>query len=80
MDKTIEPFVGQVNAMQDGFDAVLQIAQKVIDAMVKESKLVSGKAVLESSSEDSCWVGFDVVDADTLEKIYLHYRFKTQNA
>lgn len=81
MDRSIEPFIGQVNADSNGFDTVIQIGQKVIDTMIKESKLLSGTITLESTSADSGWFVIEVVDADTLEKIYIHYKFKySQNA
>lgn len=76
MDRTLEPFVGQVNAVSNGFDTIIQAGQKLIDTMIQESKLLSGSITLDKSTADSGWFSIVVVDADTLEKIYLHYQFR----
>lgn len=76
IDRTLEPLVGRVNATTDGFGAVIQAAQKVIDTMVAEGKLIEGTFTLVDSSPDSGWFEIAVTDTDTLEKIYLHYKFR----
>lgn len=74
MDRTLEPFIGQINTNDS--DVVLQIGQKVIDTMVQEGKLISGTITLNTTSADSAWFDIEVIDPDTLEKIYLHYKFR----
>lgn len=74
MDSSIEPFIGKIQSGDT--DTILQIGQKVIDTMVQEGKLISGNFTLDTTETDSAWFSIAVVDADTLEKIYMHYKFR----
>lgn len=74
IDRTLEPYIGNINAGDT--DLIIQLGQKVISAMVQEGKLISGTMTLVSTSADSNWYDIEVIDPDTLEKIYLHYKFR----
>lgn len=77
MDQVLEPKVGKVNCDTDGIAYIVQCGNDVINAMVAEGgKIKSGSFTLNDSEADSAWFDIEVVDIDTLEKIYLHYHFK----
>lgn len=75
LDRRLTQAIGKVNAWESG--SIVQAAQSVLDAMVKETKLRSGALVTEDPenpmTEDSIWLIIQVDDIDTLEKIYLKY-------
>lgn len=79
IDRALAPKVGKVNPLSDGVADVIQSAQRVLDAMVNESKMYPGASFVEDPDRpvdaDSAWFIIDTVDVDTLEKIYLTYRF-----
>lgn len=79
LDVQLAPKVGKLNTDSDGVGDVIQSAQRVLDTMVAEKKLYPGASFtldpIMGFSGDSAWFLIDAVDIDSLEKIYLHYRF-----
>lgn len=80
LDRTLEPKVGRVSADSDGSSDVIQAGQRVLDAMAKEGKLMPGPVFQADPNNplagDSAWYLIDADDIDSLEKIYLLYRFR----
>ena len=80
IDLALEPKIGKINCDADGIGDVIQTAQRVIDTMANEGKLLPGGTFTTDPNlpygGDSAWFVIDVDDADSLEKIYLHYRFR----
>lgn len=79
LDRTVEPLIGRINNNEEGIENVIQVAQTVIDTMISENKLASGSIEVDSSKEyaaDYAYFNISVVDIDSLEKIYLHYKFR----
>ncbi len=81
----MEKKIGKVNCDSDGIADVVQSATRVLDDMAREKKIMQGGSfTLDADSpltSDSAWFIVEVDDIDTLEKIYLHYRFSNvQNA
>ena len=63
----------------DGRAAVIAAAQRVIDAMVGEKKLLSGTVIEDEGNPaqgDSAWFIIAVDDLDSIETIYLTFRFR----
>lgn len=85
IDRAVAPLVGKINCDADGVAAVMQAAMGVITAMTAERKLLAGGSIVEDienpRTADSAWFVIAVDDIDTMEKIYLHYKFRySQNA
>lgn len=85
LDRALAPKVGRIPADTDGVADVVQTGQRVLNSMVAEGKLVPGAVFCEDPenpySGDSAWFLIQVDDLDSLEKIYLHYQFRSsQNA
>jgi hypothetical protein len=84
VDRALAPLVGKVNCDSDGVSSAMQTAQKVLDAMIGEKKLADGATIYVDPSKpalvDSAWFIIDADDLDSLEKIYLHYRFRFSSA
>lgn len=85
LDNTLAPKAGRVSNTTDGIADIIQSGQRVLDAMVSEGKLYTGASFIEDpdtpAEADSAWFIIDATDIDTLEKIYLTYRFHySQNA
>ncbi len=77
LDRTLQPKVGRVNCDTDGIGDVIQTGMRVLDAMVYENKLAAGATfTVDKSEADSAWFDIRADDFDSLEKIYLHYRFR----
>lgn len=81
MDRTISKKVGRVINDADGQADVIQAGQAVLNEMVNEcGKLLPGATFhLDANNPpqgDSAWFVIDADDADTMEKIYLLYRFR----
>ncbi len=70
----------KVNCDTDGIASVIQAAQKVLDTMVGEKKIAAGASFYvdpdKPAKVDSAWFIVDEDDIDSLEKVYLHYRFR----
>lgn len=77
---TVDKLVGKINNDTDGRAAVVAAGQSVIDTMIAEKKLASGSQISEDESNpakgDSAWFIIAVDDIDSMEKIYLTYRFR----
>ena len=85
IDRTLSPKVGRVSCDSDGVSDVIQSAQRILDYMVNEGKLMSGASFTEDSDNphegDSAWFIIRADDIDSLEKIYLQYQFRySQNS
>ena len=79
IDDTLEPLVGIVDNDADGRGAVIAAAQRVIDEMVGEKKLLDGEIVEDENyppEGDSAWFIVSVDDLDSLEKLYFDYKFR----
>ena len=80
IDRTLAPLVGKVNCNPDGVAFIIQKAMGVIKEMIAEVKLFEGATFYEDPEQpydtDSAWFIIDADDIDTMEKIYLHYRFR----
>lgn len=79
IDRTLSPKVGKVNCDTDGIAFLIQSATGVIKEMVAEGKLYSGNFYEDPENPykgDSAWFIIECDDIDSLEKIYLHYRFR----
>lgn len=76
---TADNLVGKIDNDTNGRATLISQVQAVGDAMVSEGKLTSC-AVTESSSYtadgDSAWFDIAVVDKDSMERIYLTYKFR----
>lgn len=81
LDRELSPKVGRVTADSDGVADIVQSGQRVLDAMAdNEGKLQAG-ASFEADPDypftsDSAWFIITADDVDSLEKIYLQYRFR----
>ena len=78
LDRTLDPLVGQITNDDIGVANVIQLGQRVIDAMISERKLIEGTFELdEDKGYDADYAYFRVAvqDADSLEFIYQTYRF-----
>lgn len=85
IDRVLNPKVGRVSADTDGIADIIQTAQSVLNAMVKEGKLLSGATFMEDPENphagDSAHFIIQSDDIDSLEKIYLQYQFRySQNS
>ena len=79
IDATLEPMVGTVDNDKNGRAAIIAAAQAVVNAMVGEKKLLSGTVTEDSSNPaqgDSAWFIIAVDDLDSIEVVYLLYRFR----
>lgn len=81
MDKAIAKKVGRVINGSDGQADVIQVGQKVLKEMIAEGgKILDGATFYLDPDNppqgDSAWFVIDADDADTMEKIYLLYRFR----
>lgn len=79
LDLLLEKKVGRVNCDADGLADVIQTGMGLLKDMANENKIMgNGAFILDSANpatSDSAWFLIEVDDIDTLEKIYLHYRF-----
>ena len=85
LDVALAPKAGRVSNDTEGISYILQVGQRVIDAMVGEGKLYPGATFAVDSANpatgDSAWFVISMDDIDSLEKIYLHYHLRySQNA
>lgn len=80
IDRAVAPLIGKVNCDNIGIGDVIMAGQKVLDAMVAESKFMAGATFVEDAEfrrgPDYAYFVIDAVDIDSLEKIYLRYRFR----
>jgi len=77
---TVNSLVGKINNDTDGRAAIVAAGQQVINYMIAEKKLSSESAIIEDDSNpaqgESAWFIIAVDDFDSIEKIYLTYRFR----
>lgn len=79
MSTVSEELTGKVDNDSNGRKTVVGRLQEVGAAMVEEKKLVSCTVTEDESSAadgDSAWFDVDVVDKDSMEHIYLTFRFQ----
>lgn len=81
LDRILAPKVGRVSADSDGVGDAVQAGQRLLDLMAdNEGKLAPSPVFQEDPdmpfSGDSAWFTIEADDIDSLEKIYLHYKFR----
>ena len=80
IERALNPKAGRVSADSDGIADIIQTAQRVLNAMVTERKLLDGATFKEDPANnhngDSAWFIIQADDIDSLEKIYLTYQFR----
>ena len=80
IDDTIENTVGNVNNDEDGRATIIAGGNNVIKTMFREKKLLDGGQMYEDPGNtpegDSAWFIIEVDDIDSIEKIYLLYRYR----
>ena len=80
VNSTTDTLVGKVNNDTDGRQTVMAAAQKVINTMVSERKLLASSYVYEDPANpaegDSAWYKLAIDDIDSQEHIYLTYQFR----
>lgn len=78
INQNVEPIIGAVDNDSNGRATVIAIANGVISQMVAEHKLIRGSCTEDASNPargDSAWFIVDVIDLDSIEHVYLTYRF-----
>ena len=79
VENVMAPKIGVVPANSDGQAYLIQCGLGVIGEMVAEGKLNSGNFYPDPElpmTSDSVWFIIEAADVDSLEKIYLHYKFQ----
>ena len=79
IDTLVEPMIGKVDNDADGRAAIIATAQRVVNAMIGEKKLIAGTVSEDEGNPargDSAWFIIAVDDLDSIETIYLTYRFR----
>ena len=85
VDGTTDKLIGKVNNDPDGRSSIIATAQKVVNEMVGEKKLLNTSIVYQDMTRppegDSAWFILAIDDIDSIEKCYLTYRFRfSQNS
>ena len=80
IDDTISGLVGKINNDTDGRAAIVAAGNAVIERMISEKKLMNNTRMYEDSNNppqgSSAWFVIAVDDIDSMEIIYLNYRFR----
>lgn len=79
LDREMDKLIGKIQGDPDGIANVIQRGQAVLDAMAAERKLIDPTFILDPEKGYGADYGYfviDAVDVDTLERIFLHYRWK----
>ena len=80
MDNTLEKIIGKANNDPDGRATVIAAGNKLIKLMFREGKLLDGGYMMEDPSNppegDSAWFIIAVDDVDSIEFVYLLYRYR----
>ena len=79
INESSEPVIGNVNNDSNGRATVIAIANGVINQMIAEGKLLAGTAYEDEANPpkgDSAWFAVEVLDLDSIEKIYFVYKFR----
>lgn len=73
-----EGIIGNVGNDSNGRQTIIAIANGIIEQMIAENKLISGSVYEDPSNPpqgDSAWFVIEVLDLDSIEKVYITYRF-----
>ena len=76
--ESTEPIIGSVGNDSNGRQTFIAIANGIIGEMVAEGKLLSGEVTEDEKHPargDSAWFVISVVDLDSIERVYITYRF-----
>ena len=76
---TLDALIGKINNDPDGRATIIAAIKGVISRMVGEKKLLQGDAYEDETNPaqgDSAWFIVEVDDIDSVEFIYLAYRFR----
>lgn len=80
MDDSLEKMIGRVNNDPDGRASVIAAGNKLIKLMNREGKLLEGGYMREDAGNppegDSAWFIIAVDDIDSIEFVYLVYRYR----
>lgn len=79
MNAAADALVGKVDNDKDGRSTVVSQLQAIGDNMIAEGKLTAitvSESTANVADGDSAWFDIDVVDKDSMEHIYLSYRFQ----
>ena len=79
MNAAADALVGKVDNDKDGRSTVVSQLQAIGDNMIAEGKLTAitvSESAVNVADGDSTWFDIDVVDKDSMEHIYLSYRFQ----
>lgn len=80
IDRAVAPLIGNVDCDDIGVGDCIIKGQTVLDAMIKEGKLMDGATFSEDTTKergsDYAYFIITAVDKDSLEKIYLTYQFR----
>ncbi len=74
-----DSLIGKVDNDTNGRATVVSQLQGIVNAMVNEGKLVSGTVTentLYTSDGDYAYFDISVIDKDSIEHIYLTYKFQ----
>ncbi len=77
-----EGIVGQISNDKSGRATIIAAVQSVINAMIAEGKLVSGRVYEDPNNiatGDSAWFVIEAEDLDSIEKVYMTYGFSFSN-
>ncbi len=78
INENTEPLIGQIDNDSNGRATIIAVANGVMADMISEHKLQEGTCVEDANNPakgDSAWFVLEVLDLDSIEKIYLDYRF-----
>jgi len=80
VNSTCDKLIGKINNDTDGRQTVMAAAQKVLNTMAGEKKILDSSYVYEDPANpaegDSAWFKLAIDDIDSLEHIYLTYQFR----
>ena len=80
VNSTCDKLVGKINNDKDGRETVMAAAQKVLNTMSGEKKILASSYVYEDPANraegDSAWFKLAIDDIDSMERIYLTYQFR----
>lgn len=76
---TTDPLIGKVDNDKNGRATIIAAANGIINKMVGEKKLQGGECIEDPSNPavgDSAWFVLAVDDIDSIERLYLTFRFR----
>lgn len=80
VNSTCDKLIGKINNDTDGRQTVMAAAQKVLNTMAGEKKILASSYVYEDPANpaegDSAWFKLAIDDIDSMEHIYLTYQFR----